>query len=91
MPGPRFTTRSARPIFDVTIRRGDHLLLGSETRGLPPEALDADPERAVCLPMVAGERSLNVATAMCAAVCEGVRQMIGRREAGVDDTGRLTP
>ena len=84
------TTRASRSLYDVQIRRGDHLLLGSETQGLPGSILDADPDRCVCLPMLAGERSLNVATVMCAAACEGVRQMIGRGEAGLSPEGRLT-
>ncbi len=93
-PGARvwmLTTRRGRLIYDAEIRRGDHLLLGAETRGLPEDLLDADPDRAICLPMLAGERSLNLATAMCAAACEGVRQMIGRGEASTDAMGRLRP
>lgn len=93
-PGARvwmLTTRSSRSLYDVTIRRGDHLLLGSETRGLPDSVLDADPVRCVCLPMLGGERSLNVATVMCAAACEGVRQMIGSGEARTTPDGRLSP
>ena len=91
-PGARvwmLTTRAARSLYDVQIRRGDHLLLGGETRGLPQRVLDADPDSRVAIPMLAGERSLNVATVMCAAACEGVRQMIGRGEARLDAQGRL--
>ena len=83
------TTRAERSLFDATIRPGDHLLLGSETRGLPDAVLQRDPEHCVFLPMVAGERSLNVATVMCAAASEGIRQMIGRGDLRLDPNGRL--
>lgn len=41
--------------------------------------------------MVPGERSLNLATAVCAAVYEGIRQCIARGEAGLTADGRLEP
>lgn len=84
-----FTTRCQRPYFEADLRPGDALVFGSETRGLSREILDAYPQRHVLLPMVPGERSLNLATAVCAAVYEGVRQMIGRGELSLDATGRL--
>ncbi|MEZ6241525.1 MAG: tRNA (cytidine(34)-2'-O)-methyltransferase [Phycisphaerales bacterium] len=83
------SARSSRPIWEATIRPGDHLLLGKETVGLAPDVLERFRETAVCLPMSPGERSLNVATVMTSAVYEGVRQMIGRGEASLDPAGRL--
>lgn len=85
-----FTTKTNRLFCDVALRAGDHLVFGPETRGMPGDILEAHAARCVTLPMVAGERSLNLATAVCAAVYEGVRQLIGRGEATVDrTTGRL--
>ncbi len=83
------TTRASRSFFDVQIRPGDHLLLGSESSGLPETILARAPERCVCLPMIEGERSLNLASAMCAAATEGVRQMVGRGEIRLSADGRL--
>jgi tRNA (cytidine/uridine-2'-O-)-methyltransferase len=62
-------------VWDVELRRGDHMVFGKETAGLPGELLERYKERLVTLPMVEGERSLNVATAVCAAVYEGMRQV----------------
>ncbi|MBL8760005.1 MAG: tRNA (cytidine(34)-2'-O)-methyltransferase [Phycisphaerae bacterium] len=84
-----FTTTSARTVYDAELGRGDHLLFGRETAGLPREILERFPDRCVSFPMVRNERSLNLATAVCAAVYEGVRQLRARGEVGVDDQGRL--
>jgi len=86
-----FTTRCARPLFDARFEPGDHLVFGGETAGLPGPMLDAEPDRTLCLPMAPGERSLNLATVVCAAVYEGVRQMLERGEMALDGSGRLAP
>lgn len=72
-----YTTKTDRPHWDVQLRRGDHLVFGKETRGLPDGLMERYSDRLVTLPMVEGERSLNVATAVCAAVYEGMRQVGG--------------
>lgn len=83
------STKSARSVFDVALRRGDHLVFGRETRGLTPEVLAAHPDRVVSLPLAAGERSLNLATAVCAVVYEGIRQLRSRGECEMTAEGRL--
>ena len=84
-----FTTKTARPAWDVEFHPGDHLIFGKETRGLPQPILDAHSGRLVTLPMVVGERSLNLATAVCAAVYEAIRQMTVRNEVSLDSAGRI--
>jgi len=81
------TTRASRPIFDAELRLGDHLVFGKETGGLPAEVIEQ--ERAVCLPMAPGERSLNLATAVCTVLYEGVRQALARGDVGLTGDGRL--
>jgi tRNA (cytidine/uridine-2'-O-)-methyltransferase len=84
-----FTTKSARPVFDADLRPGDHLIFGSATAGLPDPILALEPTRTLCLPMVPGERSLNLATAVCTVIYEAVRQMLARGEVTLDASGRL--
>ncbi|MBY0313333.1 MAG: tRNA (cytidine(34)-2'-O)-methyltransferase [Phycisphaerales bacterium] len=86
-----FTTKTRRPIWQAEFRPGDHLVFGKETKGLPDAMLAEYDDRMLTLPMAQGERSLNLATAVCAAIYEGVRQMIARGEAGIDAAGRLVP
>ena len=84
------TTKASRPLWEAPFQRGDILLFGKETAGLPAELLERYADRAITLPMVAGERSLNVATAVCAVVYEGLRQLAARREVTMGNDGRLT-
>ncbi|MGD9688634.1 MAG: tRNA (cytidine(34)-2'-O)-methyltransferase [Phycisphaerales bacterium] len=84
-----FTTRAARPVWDASFHRGDLLVFGKETRGLPDDMLAQAPDRLVSLPMLRGERSLNLATAVCAAVYEGLRQLVARGAIVLDADGRL--
>jgi len=79
-----YTTKTDRPHWDVSIKPGDHLVFGKETQGLPTDLLDRFADRLVTLPMVQGERSLNIATAVTAAIYEAMRQAAIRR-------GRLLP
>ena len=83
------STKGTRPVWEADFAPGDHLLFGKETRGLPPEVLDRFADRLVTLPMVPSERSLNLATAVCAVAYEGVRQLIGSRAASLDANGRI--
>ena len=67
----------AGPRYDeVQYRAGDAFLFGRETSGLPPERLaDWPRERLVRLPMVPGNRSLNLSNAVAVVVFEAWRQL----------------
>jgi tRNA (cytidine/uridine-2'-O-)-methyltransferase len=70
-----FTTRGSRPFAQVAWQRGDWLVFGSETAGLPAAVLDAiAAARRVRLPMLDGQRSLNLSNAVAVAVFEAWRQ-----------------
>jgi tRNA (cytidine/uridine-2'-O-)-methyltransferase len=70
-----FTTKTDRPLWKAAFSEGDYLLFGSEQHGVPQEVHEFMGEGArVTLPMVDAARSLNLATAVCAAVYEGIRQ-----------------
>ena len=60
----------------VAYAEGDALLFGCETRGLPQDVLDGiAPERRLCLPMRAGNRSVNLSNAVAVVVYEAWRQL----------------
>ncbi len=64
-------TRHDAPRFQA----GDAFVFGPETRGLPLEMLEsAPPERRIRLPMVAGNRSLNLSNTVAVLVFEAWRQ-----------------
>jgi tRNA (cytidine/uridine-2'-O-)-methyltransferase len=83
------STKPGRSVFEAELRPGDALVFGKETAGLPGSILEAYPSQRLFLPMAAGERSLNVATAVCAVVYEGIRQMLARGELSLDGAGRI--
>jgi len=61
--------------FDVRHAAGDVLVFGPESRGLPTEILATfDPCRRLRLPMVAGNRGLNLSNSVAVAVFEAWRQ-----------------
>ncbi len=71
-----FSTRARRPYTDMQYRENDVLLFGPETRGLPRHLLETLPEeQRLRLPLVAGNRSLNLSNAVAIAVYEAWRQL----------------
>ncbi|MEM7622906.1 MAG: tRNA (cytidine(34)-2'-O)-methyltransferase [Planctomycetota bacterium] len=68
------STRATRPVFEADFAAGDHIVFGSESRGLPADVLGSFGGRALCLPMLPGERSLNLANAVSMVLGEMVRQ-----------------
>jgi len=70
-----FESGGSRIYAQAQFAPGDVLLFGSETRGLPSAVLDSLPrERQLTIPMLAGNRSLNLANAVSVAVYEAWRQ-----------------
>ena len=68
-----FTTRARRSYLEHTFRRGEVLLFGRETSGVP-EKVHAAADARVVIPIREGLRSLNVAMAAAMAVAEAIRQ-----------------
>lgn len=84
------TTKAKQTIFDAPIKQGDYLVFGRESAGLDDSVHRAYPDQRICVPMVAGERSLNLSTCVAIVVYEAVRKMVGSGEAVVDSDGRLS-
>jgi len=69
------TTRATRSVFDATFEPGDWLVFGSETKGLAETVRQAfGPDQGLKLPMLAGQRSLNLSNAVAVTVFEAWRQ-----------------
>ncbi len=70
-----FTTRGAQPLAAQRWQPGDWLVFGSETAGLPDAVREAfAPAQRVRLPLLPGQRSLNLSNAVAVAVFEAWRQ-----------------
>ncbi len=69
-----FTKKAVRSYAEVTYHRGDVLVFGSETSGLPDEILAAYPAQTLRIPMREQVRSLNLSAAAALAAYEALRQ-----------------
>ncbi|MCX7819913.1 MAG: tRNA (cytidine(34)-2'-O)-methyltransferase [Kiritimatiellae bacterium] len=74
-----FSTAGARSYFEAEFLPGDALVFGSESVGLPEEWLQRWPDRVLAIPLRPDRvRSLNLATAVAAALYEALRQCAAR-------------
>ena len=72
-----FTTKATTPYTDWNFQNGDCLVFGPETRGLPKEILDANPEGCLTIPMPNDKvRSLNLSTSVGIVLYEALRQTV---------------
>jgi tRNA (cytidine/uridine-2'-O-)-methyltransferase len=69
-----FSKHATRPYTDAVFERGDALVFGGESRGLPPNLLAGDPNGCLRIPMRADARSLNLAVSVAVAAFEALRQ-----------------
>lgn len=70
-----FTTKSQKSYTDWKFEKGDCLIFGRETRGLPEEILEKNRERALTIPMPNKNiRSLNLANSVGIVLYEALRQ-----------------
>ncbi len=71
-----FSRHAKAPFNEVKYQDGDAFLFGRETQGLPNELLTSLPvHQRLRLPMLAGQRSLNLSNAVAIAVFEAWRQL----------------
>ena len=70
-----FTTKGKILYDQVTYQKGDVLLFGSETAGLPNNILDSiDNDHCLRVPMIPGSRSLNLSNTVAIVSYESWRQ-----------------
>jgi tRNA (cytidine/uridine-2'-O-)-methyltransferase len=69
------TTQGARSMYSACFLPGDWLVFGSETKGLAPEVRASfGATQRLKVPMLAGQRSLNLSNAVAVTVFEAWRQ-----------------
>ncbi|RMG86333.1 MAG: tRNA (cytidine(34)-2'-O)-methyltransferase [Candidatus Dadabacteria bacterium] len=76
-PGPvfYFSARADRPYDEAPYAPGCRLVFGPETRGLPPELLEANAGCVYRIPIWGRVRSLNLSTAVGIVVYEAYRRL----------------
>lgn len=70
------TTKSEKSYFDVQFKEGDFLVFGPETRGIPENILKENKQTIITIPMVEGQRSLNLSNSVSIVLYEAIRQNI---------------
>jgi tRNA (cytidine/uridine-2'-O-)-methyltransferase len=68
------TTKARQTYAEVVYPEEIMLVFGKETKGLPEEMLLAHPERCIRIPMLNGNRSLNLSNAVAVIAYEALRQ-----------------
>lgn len=69
------TTKCARTIYEAQYQKGDYLIFGNETSGLPGIFYERYAERLVTIPMMGPlARSHNLCNAVSVVLYEGLRQ-----------------
>ncbi|MEP4890506.1 MAG: tRNA (uridine(34)/cytosine(34)/5-carboxymethylaminomethyluridine(34)-2'-O)-methyltransferase TrmL [Aliiglaciecola sp.] len=70
------TTKGTKNFAEADFKKGDALLFGPETRGLPDEVIQGLPaEQRLRIPMLAKSRSMNLSNAVSVFVYESWRQL----------------
>ena len=69
-----FSVRGEKSLYDCSIKKGDILVFGRETKGLPPPLLKKFKKRTVQIPFTGAVRSLNLSNAVAIALFEALRQ-----------------
>lgn len=68
------TTKSKKSYFDAKFQEGDFLVFGPETRGIPANILNKNEETSITIPMLEGQRSLNLSNSVSIVLYEAIRQ-----------------
>lgn len=69
------TKKAKRSYTTVDFQLEDAIVLGAESKGLPPELLDATPDNNISVPMRTEVRSLNLSATAATVAYEAVRQL----------------
>jgi tRNA (cytidine/uridine-2'-O-)-methyltransferase len=70
-----FLSKTAEKTYtEARFERGDALVFGSESHGLPRDMLDTRPDRCLRIPILPNARSLNLSVSVAVAVFEARRQ-----------------
>jgi len=69
-----FSKTATRSYLDAGFARGDVLVFGSESQGLPPTLLEANDSHALRIPIRPEARSLNLSNAVGIVTFEALRQ-----------------
>jgi len=68
------TTKSKKPYFKAEFKKGDYIIFGSETAGMPMEIMQKNKNNMITIPMGENGRSLNLAISVGIILYDAIRQ-----------------
>jgi tRNA (cytidine/uridine-2'-O-)-methyltransferase len=68
------TTKSKKPYFQAKFQKGDYIIFGSETGGIPIEIMQKNSNNMITIPMGKNGRSLNLAISVGIVLYDAIRQ-----------------
>ena len=68
------TTKTDNLYFNAPFQKGDHILFGSETKGIDEKVLLEHPQQCITIPMGPKGRSLNLGVSVGVVLYDAVRQ-----------------
>lgn len=75
-----FSAKATQSYYDVEYQKGDWIVFGKETKGLPDDLLQQNESQSLLLPILGPVRGYNVATAVAIVSFEVLRQLRLRGE-----------
>ena len=81
-----FSSKAERTLWQADFTACDTLVFGSETHGLPEPLLASRPGATVRIPQAAGERCLNLSTAVGIGLFEALRQALASSSVHIPPT-----
>lgn len=80
------TTKSKQKYTDVSYEKDAYIMFGKESAGIPEELLVSNMDNCVRIPMMPGERSLNLSNSVAIVLYEALRQ---QGFSGLESAGHL--
>jgi tRNA (cytidine/uridine-2'-O-)-methyltransferase len=68
------STKAKTSYTSKKFKQGDFLVFGSETKGLTSEIIENNPDTTIKIPMIEGQRSLNLSNSVAVVLYEAIRQ-----------------
>lgn len=69
------TTKTKTTYSDIEFKDGDFFVFGPESRGLAEKLLNENPQNCITIPMLEGQRSLNLSNSVAIVIYEAIRQL----------------
>ncbi|OGI00102.1 MAG: tRNA (uridine(34)/cytosine(34)/5-carboxymethylaminomethyluridine(34)-2'-O)-methyltransferase TrmL [Candidatus Melainabacteria bacterium GWA2_34_9] len=69
------STKATKKYTEITYQKGDFLVFGSETKGLPEEIILKNHDNSLTIPMLDDQRSLNLSNSVSIVLYEALRQV----------------